>query len=126
MYCLPVPYGRLEDSPDMDGVLEDRCIDLANPSQSSPWGLLGNDTSFFMAKFLFPASSFQVVVATLADPLKVMISGAPASGKGTQCELIKTKVSDLFMNSLVCYCIMSYNPPVQRVQSLAAVQLAFF
>ncbi|CAD6246370.1 unnamed protein product [Miscanthus lutarioriparius] len=32
-----------------------------------------------------------VVVAALADPLKVMISGAPASGKGTQCELIKTK-----------------------------------
>lgn len=64
----------------------------------------------------------------MADPLKVMISGAPASGKGTQCELIKTKVSDfdLFMNSLVCYCIMSYIPSVQRVQSLAAVQLAFF
>ncbi|XP_066350742.1 adenylate kinase, chloroplastic isoform X2 [Miscanthus floridulus] len=33
----------------------------------------------------------KVVVAALADPLKVMISGAPASGKGTQCELIKTK-----------------------------------
>ncbi|KAF8712631.1 hypothetical protein HU200_028387 [Digitaria exilis] len=36
-------------------------------------------------------TSFQAVVAALADPLKVMISGAPASGKGTQCELIKTK-----------------------------------
>ncbi|AQK78135.1 adenylate kinase, chloroplastic isoform X1 [Zea mays] len=33
----------------------------------------------------------KAVVAALADPLKVMISGAPASGKGTQCELIKTK-----------------------------------
>jgi len=31
------------------------------------------------------------VVAALADPLKVMIAGAPASGKGTQCELIKAK-----------------------------------
>ncbi|GJN12653.1 hypothetical protein PR202_ga30948 [Eleusine coracana subsp. coracana] len=31
------------------------------------------------------------IVAALADPLKVMISGAPASGKGTQCELIKAK-----------------------------------
>lgn len=28
-------------------------------------------------------------------PLKVMISGAPASGKGTQCELIVKKVSQL-------------------------------
>ncbi|KAL6856946.1 hypothetical protein ACP4OV_018328 [Aristida adscensionis] len=27
----------------------------------------------------------------MADPLKVMIAGAPASGKGTQCELIKAK-----------------------------------
>ncbi|KAJ1266852.1 hypothetical protein BS78_07G010900 [Paspalum vaginatum] len=35
--------------------------------------------------------STKAVVAALADPLKVMISGAPASGKGTQCELIKTK-----------------------------------
>ncbi|KAL6856944.1 hypothetical protein ACP4OV_018326 [Aristida adscensionis] len=31
------------------------------------------------------------VVAAMADPLKVMIAGAPASGKGTQCELIKAK-----------------------------------
>ncbi|CAO2200252.1 unnamed protein product [Urochloa humidicola] len=33
----------------------------------------------------------KAVMAALADPLKVMISGAPASGKGTQCELIKAK-----------------------------------
>uniref|UniRef100_A0A0D9X3N6 adenylate kinase n=1 Tax=Leersia perrieri TaxID=77586 RepID=A0A0D9X3N6_9ORYZ len=33
----------------------------------------------------------KAVVAVKADPLKVMIAGAPASGKGTQCELIKTK-----------------------------------
>ena len=26
-------------------------------------------------------------------PLRIMISGAPASGKGTQCELITEKVS---------------------------------
>ena len=30
-------------------------------------------------------------MAVKADPLKVMIAGAPASGKGTQCELIKSK-----------------------------------
>ncbi|XP_006659039.1 probable adenylate kinase 2, chloroplastic [Oryza brachyantha] len=33
----------------------------------------------------------KAVVAVKDDPLKVMIAGAPASGKGTQCELIKTK-----------------------------------
>ena len=38
---------------------------------------------------------FQVVLASAkADPpLRIMISGAPASGKGTQCELITKKVS---------------------------------
>lgn len=35
----------------------------------------------------------QVVAAEKAEPLKIMISGAPASGKGTQCELITQKVS---------------------------------
>jgi len=35
----------------------------------------------------------QVVASAKADPLKIMISGAPASGKGTQCELITKKVS---------------------------------
>lgn len=33
------------------------------------------------------------MAAENADPLNVMIAGAPASGKGTQCELIKAKVS---------------------------------
>lgn len=27
-----------------------------------------------------------------SEPIKVMISGAPASGKGTQCEMIVQKV----------------------------------
>ncbi|KAL2538841.1 Adenylate kinase 2 [Forsythia ovata] len=39
-------------------------------------------------------NSFVVVSGIKAEPLKVMISGAPASGKGTQCELI-TKKYDL-------------------------------
>lgn len=30
-----------------------------------------------------------------SEPLKVMISGAPASGKGTQCEIIVQKVSNI-------------------------------
>ncbi|CAM0910681.1 unnamed protein product [Alopecurus aequalis] len=33
----------------------------------------------------------KAVAAENADPLNVMIAGAPASGKGTQCELIKAK-----------------------------------
>ncbi|KAI5668135.1 hypothetical protein M9H77_17988 [Catharanthus roseus] len=40
------------------------------------------------------ASNFPVTASVAAkerQPLKIMISGAPASGKGTQCELIKRK-----------------------------------
>ncbi|CAE6226793.1 unnamed protein product [Arabidopsis arenosa] len=37
------------------------------------------------------APKFQIVAAEKSEPLKIMISGAPASGKGTQCELITHK-----------------------------------
>ena len=40
-----------------------------------------------------------------AEPLKIMISGAPASGKGTQCQLITQKVC-LYVSptfSVSCY-----------------------
>ncbi|XP_008803669.1 adenylate kinase, chloroplastic-like isoform X1 [Phoenix dactylifera] len=37
------------------------------------------------------ARSGSVVATTKPEPLKIMISGAPASGKGTQCELIEKK-----------------------------------
>ncbi|TXG53370.1 hypothetical protein EZV62_022539 [Acer yangbiense] len=37
------------------------------------------------------AANFRVVASAKVGPLKIMISGAPASGKGTQCELIKNK-----------------------------------
>ncbi|KAK3200702.1 hypothetical protein Dsin_024117 [Dipteronia sinensis] len=37
------------------------------------------------------SANFRVVASAKVDPLKIMISGAPASGKGTQCELIKNK-----------------------------------
>jgi hypothetical protein len=39
-------------------------------------------------------------VAALAGPLKVMISRAPVSGKGTKYELIKAKVSDSLYASI--------------------------
>ena len=38
---------------------------------------------------------WQVAASAKAEPFKVMISGAPASGKGTQCELITQKVSSI-------------------------------
>ncbi|KAM6544451.1 hypothetical protein CsatB_008898 [Cannabis sativa] len=37
------------------------------------------------------APNFMVVRSAKAEPLRVMISGAPASGKGTQCQLITQK-----------------------------------
>lgn len=37
------------------------------------------------------AANFQVLASATVEPLKIMISGAPASGKGTQCELLKKK-----------------------------------
>ncbi|KAJ4713738.1 Adenylate kinase chloroplastic [Melia azedarach] len=36
-------------------------------------------------------ANFAVVASAKVEPLKIMISGAPASGKGTQCELITKK-----------------------------------
>ncbi|XP_002961799.2 adenylate kinase, chloroplastic [Selaginella moellendorffii] len=52
--------------------LPQRCIECRISSASSP-------------------SQRQIVHAVAREPLKVMISGAPASGKGTQCELITDK-----------------------------------
>lgn len=43
---------------------------------------------------------WQLVAMAKPDPLKIMLSGAPASGKGTQCELITKKVRVfLWLNS---------------------------
>lgn len=39
----------------------------------------------------------QVMASAKPGSLKIMISGAPASGKGTQCELITKKVSFYFI-----------------------------
>ncbi|XP_077231816.1 adenosine monophosphate kinase isoform X2 [Tasmannia lanceolata] len=38
-----------------------------------------------------PKARLFPTVAAMKDPLKIMISGAPAAGKGTQCELITKK-----------------------------------
>lgn len=45
-----------------------------------------------MCSVLFFGQGLSVACASTSEPLKVMISGAPASGKGTQCELIVQKV----------------------------------
>lgn len=47
--------------------------------------------------FLFPFGILQIR-CSVDEPLKVMISGAPASGKGTQCELIVHKVNKCTSN----------------------------
>lgn len=43
---------------------------------------------------------WQVTAHATPEPLRIMISGAPASGKGTQCELITQKVSNFINNQL--------------------------
>ena len=53
----------------------------------------------FLLIYLFRMSMHEQVMASTKNPgeaLKIMISGAPASGKGTQCELITQKVSSFF------------------------------
>lgn len=45
----------------------------------------------FRGKLSLAAPSSVIASAMKAEPLKIMIAGAPASGKGTQCELIKKK-----------------------------------
>lgn len=55
---------------------------------AGPWGMralvMGNERS--NSRF-----SFTRVYAESEDPIKIIIAGAPASGKGTQCEIIKEK-----------------------------------
>ncbi|KAL7259675.1 hypothetical protein ACSBR1_005543 [Camellia fascicularis] len=51
--------------------------------------------SFHVSKYLYSKSTLKPkgmkVMCLQTEPLKVMISGAPASGKGTQCEMIVQK-----------------------------------
>lgn len=46
---------------------------------------------FLLVLFIYLLQGLEVSCA-ITEPLKVMISGAPASGKGTQCEMIVRKV----------------------------------
>lgn len=52
-------------------------------------------------------SDYEQVMASAKkpEPLKIMISGAPASGKGTQCELITQKVSFFLFSASECVCL---------------------
>ena len=47
-----------------------------------------------MVKFQNLFVQISVELSSRKKPLKVMITGAPASGKGTQCELIVKHVSN--------------------------------
>lgn len=51
----------------------------------------GNSRMCLQFKSRQAAGPDVVMAAAKPEPLKIMISGAPASGKGTQCELIKKK-----------------------------------
>lgn len=57
-----------------------------SPFLSSPWGVTHST--------LFAASD-----ASSGDALKIIISGAPASGKGTQCEMIKEKYGVIHLST---------------------------
>ncbi|XP_021898382.1 adenylate kinase, chloroplastic-like [Carica papaya] len=60
------------------------CISLASPNSAI--------SRRFRCRSSKPRSpTLQVMALTKEEPLKIMISGAPASGKGTQCELITRK-----------------------------------
>lgn len=48
--------------------------------------------NFIVSHILLGVRQGLNVSCSVNEPLKVMISGAPASGKGTQCELIVQKV----------------------------------
>ncbi|KAF8404326.1 hypothetical protein HHK36_009209 [Tetracentron sinense] len=45
--------------------------------------------------------NLQIVASANPEPLRIMISGPPASGKGTQCELITKKLSSYMQYGLV-------------------------
>ncbi|OAY58689.1 adenylate kinase, chloroplastic isoform X2 [Manihot esculenta] len=66
------------------------CSQLSFASSNACLSLRSNQTlhSPRLAKSSNPAL---VVASAKPEPLKIMISGAPASGKGTQCELITKK-----------------------------------
>ncbi|XP_019198021.1 PREDICTED: adenylate kinase 5, chloroplastic isoform X1 [Ipomoea nil] len=79
-------------------------LSLSSPSPSSVSCLLPSSSSSSFSKKLTSLSVSQLarpndprkqrslkVKCSQREPLKVMISGAPASGKGTQCEMISQK-----------------------------------
>ncbi|CAM8920881.1 unnamed protein product [Rhodiola kirilowii] len=73
-------------------------ISSHNPSLSSSSSSISTSSLLFhhhhrlsLSLSSIPSNSKLKVKCSVSEPLKVMISGAPASGKGTQCELIVKK-----------------------------------
>lgn len=60
--------------------------------------LFGKLCGLFLLRIELGCVCWQVTAHATPEPLKIMISGAPASGKGTQCELITQKVSNFIHN----------------------------
>ena len=60
-------------------------------STTAPWGSRSEKINFWSDLYHPSRSSFllQMSVSLQDDTLKIIIAGAPASGKGTQCEKIK-------------------------------------
>ena len=67
---------------------------IYNPSGKVPKGEICESSVFHSTcmQHVQVAESNQTAVRTKSHPLKVMIAGAPAAGKGTQCEKIVKKV----------------------------------
>lgn len=82
-------------------------------SKTAPSLVVKNFSLFFLIKsfgnFLIEFHFREQVVASgdKTEPLRVMISGAPASGKGTQCELITKKVN-LFLFLFLLFIVICF------------------
>uniref|UniRef100_A0A6N2M3E0 adenylate kinase n=1 Tax=Salix viminalis TaxID=40686 RepID=A0A6N2M3E0_SALVM len=75
------------------GPLNSLVLPLSPLSSSSLLTYLSLTVTSDIASLFVPIKPFcpLVVASAKANPLKIMISGAPASGKGTQCEFITEK-----------------------------------
>lgn len=78
-----------------------RLLCLLSPIQS----VFSNVYTQFMPNLENDTIPFWIlqIRCSVDEPLKVMISGAPASGKGTQCELIVQKVNIPLILSVSCF-----------------------
>ena len=57
-----------------------------------------------------PAAEAEAAAAAPANPKKIIIAGAPASGKGTQCERIREEFKCVHLSTgqqvLIFFCVL--------------------